>query len=308
MIREERKKKCNFFVHSEVVIFMKKTKPTIGFIGQGWIGKNYADDFEERGYPVVRYAKEEPYNLNKNKIAKCPIVFIAVPTPTTPTGFDDSILRKVLPLVGKGKIAVIKSTILPGTTTSLQKEFPDIIIVHSPEFLEEAKAIEDTKFPKRTIVGIPKDTAKHRASAKKVLEVSPKAPYQLVCSSEEAEFIKYGGNCFLYVKVVFANLFHDLAKKFPGANYETIRDAMTADPRIGNSHLDPVHKSGRGAGGHCFIKDFAAFIGLYEKIMEDPKGLEALRAFEKKNNHLLLSSGKDLDLLGGVYGENLCID
>jgi 3-hydroxyisobutyrate dehydrogenase-like beta-hydroxyacid dehydrogenase len=24
-------------------------KAKIGFIGQGWIGKNYADDFEERG-------------------------------------------------------------------------------------------------------------------------------------------------------------------------------------------------------------------------------------------------------------------
>ena len=30
-------------------------KPTIGFIGQGFIGKNYADDFEERGFEVIRY-------------------------------------------------------------------------------------------------------------------------------------------------------------------------------------------------------------------------------------------------------------
>ena len=26
----------------------------IGFIGQGWIGQNYADDFERRGFEVVR--------------------------------------------------------------------------------------------------------------------------------------------------------------------------------------------------------------------------------------------------------------
>lgn len=36
----------------------------IGFIGQGFIGKNYADDFENRGYEVVRYALEEPYLKN----------------------------------------------------------------------------------------------------------------------------------------------------------------------------------------------------------------------------------------------------
>jgi len=32
-------------------------KQKIGFIGQGWIGKNYADNFEERGFTVIRYAK-----------------------------------------------------------------------------------------------------------------------------------------------------------------------------------------------------------------------------------------------------------
>ena len=80
---------------------------TIGFIGQGFIGKNYADDFERRGFSVTRYSLEEPYRGNKEKIKECDIVFIAVPTPTTPEGFDDSILRGVLPLVKEGKTAVI---------------------------------------------------------------------------------------------------------------------------------------------------------------------------------------------------------
>jgi len=282
---------------------MKNTKPTIGFIGQGWIGKNYADNFEERGYTVIRYSQEEPYIKNKEKIAKCDIVFIAVPTPTTPKGFSDAILRKVLPLVGKGKIAVIKSTLLPGTTAKLQKKNPDIIVLHSPEFLMEASAAYDAAHPVRNIVGIPYNNEKYKKSARRVIEALPKSPYELICSSEEAELVKYGGNCMLYVKVVFANIFHDLSQKFPGVKYETVRDAMSADPRIGSSHLDPVHKSGRGAGGHCFIKDFAAFASLYEKMTKDTHGTEALRAFEKKNKHLLKTSGKDLDLLRGVYGE-----
>ena len=57
----------------------------IGFIGQGWIGKNYADDFETRGYRIVRYAKEEPHSHNREKIGGCDIVFIAVPTPYNKT-------------------------------------------------------------------------------------------------------------------------------------------------------------------------------------------------------------------------------
>lgn len=53
----------------------------IGFVGQGWIGKNYADDFEERGFSVIRYSLEEPYVANKERIKDCDMVFIAVPTP-----------------------------------------------------------------------------------------------------------------------------------------------------------------------------------------------------------------------------------
>lgn len=282
---------------------MKNTKPTIGFIGQGWIGKHYADNFEERGYNVIRYSQEEPYIKNKEKIAKCDIVFIAVPTPTTPKGFSDAILRKVIPLVGKGKIAIIKSTLLPGTTAKLQKKNPDVIVLHSPEFLMEANAKYNTDHPDRNIVGIPLNSDTYKKSARRAIDIMPKAPYELICSAEEAELVKYGGNCMLYVKVVFANIFHDLSQKFPGVKYGTVRDAMSADPRIGSSHLDPIHKSGRGAGGHCFIKDFAAFTSLYEKMTKDLHGTEALRAFEKKNKHLLKTSGKDIDLLHGVYGE-----
>ena len=50
----------------------------IGFIGQGWIGRHCADDFESRGYEVVRYALEDAYVGNKERIAECDIVFIAV--------------------------------------------------------------------------------------------------------------------------------------------------------------------------------------------------------------------------------------
>lgn len=277
------------------------SKPLIGFIGQGFIGKNYADDFEHRGYRVVRYTRGPKFSKNKDKIKECGMVFIAVPTPTTPAGFDYSIVREVLPLVGKGKTAVIKSTILPGTTEKLQKEFPDIFVLHSPEFLRERSAAYDAAHPDRTIVGIPKDSAEFRKKAADVLAVLPKAPYASVMRVREAELVKYAGNGLLYLKVVFANLLYDLAEKV-GADWGHVRDAVAADPRIGKSHLEPVHEGGRGAGGHCFIKDFAAFSLLHEKLVSDPPGQRALEALRDKNNELLRVSGKDVDLLEGVYG------
>jgi UDPglucose 6-dehydrogenase len=281
----------------------------IGFIGQGFIGKHMADDVEERGYTVVRYALEEPYNGNKDAIATCDIVFIAVPTPTTPNGFDSSALEAVLPYVGEGKIAVIKSTLLPGTTKRLQVQFPNITILHSPEFLREKTAREDTKSPARTIVGLPVHDEMHTEAANRVQSVLPVSPYQLVCSSDEAELIKYGGNCFLALKVVFMNMMYDAAKA-TGADYSVIVDAMQADPRIGTSHMNVVDQSGhpgsipgRGAGGHCFPKDLAALASWYEEtIADDAMGTALWRAIEAKNNDLLRGSNKDLDLLRGIYG------
>ncbi len=279
-------------------------KPLIGFIGQGWIGKNYANDFESRGFTTVRYALEPEYIGNKDKIAECDIVFIAVPTPTTPKGFDASIVESALALVGKGKIAVLKSTILPGTTTQLQEAYPQIVLLYSPEFLSEATAAHDAAHPFANIIGLSKDDEAHRAAAQQVLAVLAPAPFTQMCTSTEAEFIKYSHNLNGYFQIMLANALYDAAVPL-GANWEVVRGALDHDPYVANRYGRPVHKTGRGAGGGCFIKDFAAFRTLYQKLLpNDQKGLAMLQALEQKNIELLRQSGKDLDLLNGVYGTN----
>lgn len=272
----------------------------IGVIGQGFVGKNIADDFEKRGHTVTRYSKEEPYIVNKDVIKECDIVFIAVPTPTTPDGFDASIVDAVLNLVGAGKTAVIKSTVLPGTTEALQKKYPGIVVLHSPEFLREKRAAEDVAKPSRNIVGIPVDTSEYRAKADAVHKVLPEAPYTATMLAKESELVKYVANCFLYTKVIFANIAYEVAESL-GADWEKVKAGVIADPRIGPSHF-VISDGGRGAGGHCFIKDFAAFRRLYEDMADDPAGTALLTAFEAKNAELLTVSKKDLDLLEGVYG------
>lgn len=279
-----------------------KKNDTIGFIGQGWIGKHYADDFEDRGFLIVRYALEKPYCDNKEAIQGCAITFIAVPTPTTPEGFDDSALRSALAVVGRGKIAVIKSTTVPGLTEELQKEFPDITIIHSPEFLTEKTAAYDAANPNRTILGLPVDSPAHLEAAEAVLAVLPTAPYQKIMTSRESELVKYAGNCYLYTKVLFMNMLYDCVKE-SGADFDVVKEALVHDPRIGVSHTQPVHDDGRGAGGHCFIKDFEQFRRYYGEIVDDATSQQLLASMVKYNNQLLRSTEKDIDLLEGVYGE-----
>lgn len=280
-------------------------KPLIGFIGQGWIGKAYSDNLEERGYEVIRYSLEQPWVKNKDKIMDCDIVFIAVWTPTTPKGFDISVVESVLPLVGEGKTAVIKSTILPGTTEKLQKKFPKITVLFNPEFLSIASHVHDAAHPLVNLVGMPVTDAKHLLAAEKVMKVLPKAPHTSICKSVEAEVFKYTHNLSGYTQVILFNLMYDIAEKF-GANWDVVNQAVKADPFISKRYSNPVHKSGRGAGGGCFIKDMAALRAHYKKhLPEDKFGVRVFEAMEAKNTDLLLSTNKDLDLLEGVYGPGI---
>lgn len=299
---------------------MKDSNPTVGFIGQGFIGKNYADDFERRGYEIVRYGLQPEYVGNKEAIKECEIVFVAVNAATIPSGelrddghpgvtFDDSNVRSVIALTKPGAIVVVKSTLPPGMTASLQTQYRDRIVMHSPEFLTEATAAEDAAHPERNIIGISEESTEHRSAAERVMALLPQAPYSLICLARDAEFIKYGGNTFLFVKIVFANMFYSLAEKY-GADWEVIREAIGADPRIGPGHMDlhlkedpkgVMHR--RGAGRSCFIKDWAELSELYAAALpEDTSAIQAIRGFEYKNAELLREFDRYIHLLEGVYG------
>jgi UDP-glucose 6-dehydrogenase len=279
-------------------------KPLIGFIGQGWIGRAYADNFEERGYEVVRYSLEKPWVKNKDKIKECDIVFIAVWTPTTPKGFDISVVESVLPLVGKGKTAVLKSTILPGTTAELQKKFPNIIVLYGPEFLSVSSHVHDAAHPFANLVGMSVEDSKHYLAAERVMKTLPKAKYSAICKSAEAEIFKYSHNASGYTQVILFNLMYDLGQKF-GVNWDVVNRAIQADPLISNRYSNPIHKSGRGAGGGCFIKDIAALRAHVKRhLPKDRLALQIFEAMEAKNISLLTSTGKDIDLLEDVYGKS----
>jgi UDPglucose 6-dehydrogenase len=275
----------------------------IGFIGQGFVGKNIANDIETRGYDVVRYALEPEYVHSRSFIPTCDIVFIAVPTPTTAQGFDFSIVEQALALVGEGKIAVVKSTLIPGTTDLLQGTYPERTVLFSPEFLCEATAAHDAAHPLFNIIGIPQHSARYTLAAETVMTVLPPCVEKHIIPARSAELFKYVHNMHGFMRVVFSNLFHDAAAVLK-APWEDIEALMNADPMMSPYYNAPVHKSGRGAGGNCFIKDMAAFAEFYERILpEDVCGNAVFRALEEKNLELLRATKKNEDIVRGVYGE-----
>lgn len=283
----------------------------IGFIGQGWIGKNYADNYEAREYCVIRYSLDKEFVNNRSKIKDCDIVIVAVPTPTTINGFDLSFVEDAILCTKKGQNIVIKSTLVPGSTEKLYKKFPDRYIFHSPEFLSERTAKYDVDRPYANVLGIPRESLEYKRRAKKILETFPSAPFSLLCKSKEAEIIKYSRNIHGFFEVLFYNIFFDYVNS-EGVDYEVIKKYIFADPLHIARYADPIHASGhkldqpaRGAGGHCYIKDFKTFVDHFTKKVKDEKSIKVLKALEEKNIDLLKKSKKDLDLLESVYGKKI---
>jgi UDPglucose 6-dehydrogenase len=275
----------------------------IGFIGQGFVGKNIADDFAVRGHEVVRYALEPEYVGNKDLIQTCDIVFIAVPTPTTPQGFDYHIVQDSLALVGEGKIAILKSTLLPGTTKKLQEENKNITVLFSPEFLCESTAAHDAAHPIFNIIGLSTSSPEQKIAADMVMSILPKTEHSFIITAEAAELFKYTHNIHGYMRVVLSNLLYDVADTID-VDWTSIEQIMNVDPMMSPYYNSPVHKSGRGAGGHCFIKDMAAFRRFFDGIQfNDELGIKIFKSLEEKNIELLALTQKDQELVKGVYGK-----
>ena len=170
-----------------------------------------------------------------------------------------------------------------------------------PAFLREAFAREDVDCPSRNVIGIGADTAAHHAAAAVIEELFPKAKHTMKVSAVDAEFIKYTHNTMGVMMIVYTNILYDLAQTY-GVSWDSVKEAILHNPWFPEKYLDPVHKSGRGAGGRCFIKDFAALVESYEaKLPQDEAGLALLHAIEQKNKQLLIDSNKDLDILRETY-------
>lgn len=264
----------------------EKNKFRIAVLGVGWVGGAVARYFQDTGSQPVLY--DPPKGLgNKEDLARADVNFICLPTPFDPAkgGFDLSYVEEGLGLIPQGRIAVIKSTVLPGSTEELQRRFPDIRVLFNPEFLREKTADQDFRHPDRQIVGF---TEVSRADADAVMALLPAAPFARTIKATEAEMIKYFGNAFLALKVVFANQVFDLCRKM-GISYDEVKECAAADPRIGSSHLQVLCDGYRGYAGSCFPKDVRAFIQLGERLGID---LALMKTCEGINNSLIAATKK----------------
>ena len=250
---------------------------TIGIIGNGFVGKAVKESFKNHFDVFIFDTDKRKANVESlnELINKCRIIFLCLPTPmnlddgSCHLGIVEDTLSKIddwcdeMEYYGlEQRTIVIKSTIRPGTTEKWNQKYKKIDIAFNPEFLTEANSIEDFKNQNRIIIG---STRKVGAKIKSIYsKVFPKVPI-IKTSSTIAEMIKYFTNCFLALKVSYANEMYQICEKLD-IDYDKVVEYAVRDERIGISHLNvPGPDGDYGFGGHCLPKDLNALINLSEK-------------------------------------------
>ncbi len=260
---------------------LNQTRPgkKIGVIGGGYVGGTVAKFYREGGAQVKVYDKFKDSDPLEEVLAQ-DYIFVAVPTNYDGKAIDLSAMDDVMANVSqsRAKAIIIKSTIVPGTTEKYQKQYPRLKLVFNPEFLTEATAEQDFKYPDRQIVGY---TEKSYNIAGEVMELLPLAPFSRIIPAAAAEMAKYFGNTWFAVKVTFANQIYDVCEAL-GIDYSLVADCVGADRRIGRSHLDAWHGGYRGYGGKCLPKDTRAFIKFADDLGVDMKLLKTIEEINKQ--------------------------
>ncbi len=220
-------------------------------------------------------------------VAHGEVIFIAVGTPPDEYGAADlQYVKQVAQSIGEEindyRVVVTKSTVPVGTAEIVKATVNDALakrgvrvafsVVSNPEFLKEGGAVEDFMKPDRIVIGTDDERALERLR-------NLYAPFNrnhdrlIIMDVASAELTKYAANTMLATKISLMNELSNLAE-YLGANIESVRIGIGADPRIGYAFIYP----GCGYGGSCLPKDIQALHRTAKSVDYDARILAAVEA------------------------------
>lgn len=263
----------------------------IGIIGLGFVGNAIRNAYQSDPFiDLVTIDSDPTKNCTGtyDDLMDSDAVFVCVPSPQGEDGACDvSILVDVLSkLEGYQGVIISKSTAPPDVYESLQKKH--LNLVHAPEFLTAANAVNDYLKGKLLILG--GKVPVYVREAERIIKIGQREIENTIYGTiGEAALIKYTINTFLATKVIFMNEMASLAEKM-GYSWDSIELAIKKDSRIGHSHTQVPGPDGHyGFGGACFPKDTAALLKLAKEYDVD---MNVLDTAVKKNTIIRLKDSK----------------
>ena len=231
----------------------------------------------------------------KFSIENSDVTFIVVATPSNEDGsFSNAQLEaacieiaEVLKNKKRFHIVSITSTVTPGTISNLIKPLFETItkkkcgkdfgLAYNPEFIALGSVIHDFLNPDFLLIG---------ESDKKTGGILSDI-YKKTCDNKppfarmnfiNAEIAKIALNCYVTMKISYANMLAEICEKEPEANVDDITQAIGIDKRIGSKYL----RGGLGFGGPCFPRDNRAFVAFARTINSQA---DLPRTVDRVNRH-----------------------
>lgn len=198
------------------------------------------------------------------------MILIAVPTnPSNLAGnYDCEILDSLLYSLNirfvPNKHFIFISTLPPGYMAGVQHKlrFSDNSqFSYSPMFIAQGDIFKGIEYPEVVLIGQtnPFHVAQIEAIYKKI---NKNSPYIGRMSAASVEIAKLALNCFVTMKIAFANAIADIADAAPDADKTAILEAIKQDSRVGKKCIS----HGYGFGGPCFPRDNRALGDFAERL------------------------------------------
>ena len=266
------------------------TKTTVSIFGGGFVGGTTYKVFKKLEevqwdkWEILLYDTDPSVSAisRKEAISKANIAVVAVPTPTDlkTRKCDSSIVKSVVKEIRAGNSdceIIIKSTVPPGTTEKLAKEFGKVFF--NPEFLTEKKALEDFLTIEYQLLGVSKNEQDKDDLFEKTQNLFKTLSEEKIWSTKHiilgdatsTELAKYGRNAYLAARLSYFQELRAISEAL-GCDPEYVKGVVGLDPRIG-SHYNTFNGKW---GGKCLPKDINALIGVALESGVEPVLLEAV--------------------------------
>ena len=163
-------------------------------------------------------------------------------------------------------VILIKSTVLPDYCMTMNKLYPDLVIVHNPEFLSAKTAVSDFAQQSHIVLGFTEQSLSSINYIKEFYrQLFPEAEISDSISQCSA-LMKMGCNSFYATKIQFFTEIYLLCEQL-NVSYNEVKDLMLKNMWINPHHTEvPGSDNCISFGGACFPKDVSALNSFMQQL------------------------------------------